>query len=42
MDEDYSFTACGHIRLALHQIRREMEVIIHEQAASLRNDYKGA
>lgn len=35
-------TAGRHIRLALQQLRQEMEVIIHEQATPLRNDNKGA
>ncbi|SET89193.1 hypothetical protein SAMN04487821_12761 [Enterococcus malodoratus] len=35
-------TAGRHIQLALHQIRREIEVITHEQVTSLRNDCKGA
>lgn len=34
-------TAGRHIRLALQQIRREMEVIAHEQTAPIRNDCKG-
>lgn len=35
-------TAGRHIRLALQRLRQEMEVIVHEQATSLRNDTKGA
>ena len=35
-------TAGRHIRLALYQIRREMEVTSHKQIAPLRNDNKGA
>lgn len=50
MDEDYPFAACGqtrrttgrHIRLALQRLRQEMEVIVDEQATSLRYDNKGA
>ena len=35
-------TAGRHIQLALRQLRQEMEVIIHEQAAPIRNDNQGA
>jgi len=35
-------TAGRHIRLALYQIRREMEMTSHKQIAPLRNDNKGA
>lgn len=35
-------TTGRHIRLALQQLRQEMEVINHEQAAPLRNNNKGA
>lgn len=35
-------TAGRHIQLALQQLRQEMEVIANEQAAPIRNDYKGA
>ncbi|PXX76054.1 RNA polymerase sigma factor (sigma-70 family) [Dielma fastidiosa] len=33
-------TAGRHIRLALQQLRHELEVITHEQAASLRNNHE--
>lgn len=35
-------TAGHHIRLALQQLRQEMEVIAHEQTAPIRNNNKGA